>query len=113
MPPRKLAGLGRRTVKLTDRLADNTKDSMPKQDSDKPTSAKLKRRKPVQCSAMVRTHRGFWMETPDGHDVHILGDHKMPVATRKALGAMMDAAYKAAARGELKLRPNADISDRR
>lgn len=45
------------TVKLTDRLADNTQNSMPKKTSTKPTSAKLKRRKPVQCSAMVRAQR--------------------------------------------------------
>jgi hypothetical protein len=49
------------------------------------------------------------METPDGHDVHILGDRKMPKATRKALGEMMDAAYKAAVAGKLGVPPNAAI----
>lgn len=41
----------RRTTKLTDRLAANPKDSMPKKTYNKPASATLKRRKPVQCSA--------------------------------------------------------------
>jgi hypothetical protein len=42
------------TVKLTDRLAAGTKDFMkPKTQAGK-ASAKLKRRKPVKCSAMVR-----------------------------------------------------------
>lgn len=50
----KAGWLLRRTIKLTDRLAANTKDSMPKAKSKSRTSAKLKRRKPVQCSAMVR-----------------------------------------------------------
>jgi len=36
-----------------DGLADNTENSMPKQTSKSRTSSKLKRRKPVQCSAMV------------------------------------------------------------
>lgn len=36
---------------------------MPKKNSNKPASAKLKRRKPVQCSAIVSPHiQGMWRE---------------------------------------------------
>lgn len=56
--------------------------------------------------AVAVQHCGFWLETPEGHDAHILGDRKMPARTRKALGAMIDAAVKAAESGKLEVLPN-------
>ena len=55
-------------------------------------------------------HRGFWMETPAGNDVHILGNRRMPARTKKALGEMIDWAVKAAAAGKLNVPPNSKIS---
>ena len=75
----------------------------------KSVASKKIRKRPtgVSSTPIVRGHFGFWMETPDGHDVHILGDPKMPARTIKALGAMMDAAYKAAKAGKLGVPSNA------
>lgn len=58
---------------------------------------------------VARRHRKFWMVTPAGNDVHILGDPRMPAATKRALGEMMDAAVKAYNDGKLTMPPNADI----
>lgn len=55
----------------------------------------------------VSRHRKFWMETPAGNDAHILGDPRMPAATKLALGEMIDAAVKAANAGKLGLPANA------
>ena len=73
---------------------------------------KLKSRTADSQQQVVRGNFGFWMETPDGHDAHILGDPRMPARTVKALGAMIDAAYKAAKAGKLAVPSNADLSDR-
>lgn len=53
-------------------------------------------------------HKGFWMETPAGNDVHILGNRRMPARTKKALGEMIDWAVKAAAAGKLEVPPNGE-----
>jgi len=56
----------------------------------------------------VSRHRKFWMETAAGNDAHILGDPRMPAATKRALGEMIDAAVKAATAGKLKMPANMD-----
>ena len=58
----------------------------------------------------ARLHAGLWIQTPKGNTAHILGDPKMSRETMTALAAMVDAAAKAYAKGELRP-PNAKLSE--
>lgn len=54
---------------------------------------------PAPCSA---THVGLWIQSRKGNVAHIYADPKMAKETMDALGAMIDAAVEAHAKGELK-----------